>query len=249
MLGLKLSLVPACLLFVSLASKRWGPGVAGWLASLPIIAGPVVLFLTLANGPVFGTAAAKGSMAAVFASVSFGAVYVYIGARRSWPIALAGALLAWGVAAALTATLFTSDLASLLVALATLMLAPRVFPPKVDKPAASVITHRELLLRMGAGVLLVLVVTGGADLVGPRWSGLLAVFPVMASILAVFSHRNQGLDASTAMLRGLATGLYAFVAFFLVLSLTLTKAGTLAAFGLALLTALVVHAAGRRHLL
>ena len=249
MLVLKLSLVPAVLLFISLASKRWGPGVAGWLASLPIIAGPVVLLLTLSHGAAFGTAAAKGSMAAVFASVSFGAVYVYLGARRNWPLALLGALLAWGLAAALTATLFTSDLASLMLALLTLLLAPRVFPPRGEKPAPSAISYRELALRMLAGFLLVLCVTGAAELVGPRWSGLLAVFPVMASILAVFSHRNQGLAASAAMLRGLATGLYAFVAFFLVLSLTLIKLGTPAAFGLALLTALAVHATGRRHLL
>lgn len=249
MLVLKLSLVPGFLLLISLASKRWGPGVAGWLSSLPVIAGPVVLFLTLTHGVEFGTQAANGSMAAVFASVSFGAVYVFIARRRRWPLALAGGLLAWTLAAAISAAWFTSAAGSLTIALLTLLIAPRVFPAKGEKPGASVITLPDIAVRMLAAFVLVLCVTSAADLVGPRWSGLLAVFPVLASVLAVFSHRQQGYAFCTALLRGLATGLYAFVAFFVVLSVGMARLGVAPSFCLAVLTALVVHAAGRRHLL
>ena len=37
---LKLCLVPALIYAVSLAGRRWGAGVAGWISALPIVAGP-----------------------------------------------------------------------------------------------------------------------------------------------------------------------------------------------------------------
>jgi hypothetical protein len=42
MLALKLLLVPMFLALVSMAGKRWGPAIAGWLAGFPIVAGPIL---------------------------------------------------------------------------------------------------------------------------------------------------------------------------------------------------------------
>ncbi len=41
MLALKLTLVPLFLLVVSMWGKWWGPSIAGWLAGLPVVAGPI----------------------------------------------------------------------------------------------------------------------------------------------------------------------------------------------------------------
>ena len=58
LIALKLLLVPALLALVTLAGRRWGQRVAGWLGSFPIVAGPILLILTLENGVAFGVAAA-----------------------------------------------------------------------------------------------------------------------------------------------------------------------------------------------
>jgi uncharacterized membrane protein (GlpM family) len=87
--------------------------------------------------------------------------------------------------------------------------------PKSDK----------LLLRMMAGALLTLAVTLLASTVGDRWSGLLAVFPVLGSVMAVFSQQTRGPAFTAALLRATATGMYSFSAFCLVLALALPELG------------------------
>jgi len=60
-LALKLLLVPSFLILITLASKRWGPGVAGWLAGLPVSAGPILFIVALEQGHVFAASAAAAS--------------------------------------------------------------------------------------------------------------------------------------------------------------------------------------------
>jgi uncharacterized membrane protein (GlpM family) len=87
--------------------------------------------------------------------------------------------------------------------------------PKSDK----------LLWRMIAGAALTLLVTMLASTVGERWSGLLAVFPVLGSVMAVFSQQTRGPAFTAALLRATATGMYSFSAFCLVSALTLPSLG------------------------
>ena len=75
------------------------------------------------------------------------------------------------------------------------------------------------------GAALTLVVTILASTVGERWSGLLAVFPVLGSVMAVFSQQTRGPAFTAALLRATATGMYSFSAFCLVSALTLPSMG------------------------
>jgi hypothetical protein len=56
MLALKLTLVPLLIYLVTLAGRRWGPAVAGWLSAFPIVAGPILFALTLEQGAAFALA-------------------------------------------------------------------------------------------------------------------------------------------------------------------------------------------------
>ena len=47
LLALKLIFVPALIGGVSLAGRKWGPAVSGWLAGFPFTSGPVALILAL----------------------------------------------------------------------------------------------------------------------------------------------------------------------------------------------------------
>jgi hypothetical protein len=64
----KLLLEPLCVVAVSLSGRRWGVAVAGILGGLPVVAGPILLVLTLVHGRQFGAEAAAGTLLGVGAS-------------------------------------------------------------------------------------------------------------------------------------------------------------------------------------
>ncbi len=241
MLVLKLFLVPAFLALVSLAGKRWGPGVAGWLAGFPIVSGPILLFLALEKGPLFAAQAATLSLSAVFASVAFSLAYSWTCLHRSWPQSTALGLCAWLLAAFILRLMPLSAFIALGIALATLLAAPRFFPSIATAAAPSVLPRQELIFRMAAGAALTLAVTALSSSIGPAWSGLLAVFPILGIVLAVFSHTANGAPFVVALLKAMASGLYSFVTFCLTLTLLLPTQGILISFAAATVAAAVVH--------
>jgi hypothetical protein len=89
----------------------------------------------------------------------------------------------------------------------------------------------------------VVVLTGVAGALGPELSGLLAAFPVLASVLCAFTHVQEGPDAVADFLRGLVAGLAGFASFCFVVAELLPGAGAFAAFGAGTLVALAVNGA------
>ncbi|MFJ2363586.1 hypothetical protein ACIPIN_07735 [Pseudomonas sp. NPDC087697] len=225
MLLLKLSLIPGFLLLISLAGKRWGPSVAGWLSGLPVVVGPILFFLAVEQGPAFAAQAATAALSAMFAMIAFCVVYAQAAQKLDWPAALMIALLSWATAAVVLSLIPASLVFSTLAATTALLAAPYLFPsvqPLASGPAPK---SDKLLLRMLAGALLTLAVTLLASTVGERWSGLLAVFPVLGSVMAVFSQQTRGPAFTAALLRATATGMYSFAAFCLTLALALPHWG------------------------
>jgi hypothetical protein len=246
---LKLFLVPALIALVTFAGRRWGPAVAGWLSAFPIVAGPILWFIALEQGAAFAAAAAVGTLTGVLAILVFGASYAWAATRCAWPLALTLAYAAYALAAAaLSHWPVTLPVAAVAVLIA-LGFAPRAYPRREAPPHRGVKPPRDLLLRMGLGAALVLGVTHFAENLGPALSGVLAMFPVMNTVLALFTHRSAGADATVALLRGMVFGLYAFATFCVVLAWALTVTGTGAAFLWALAVAAVVHALARLFLL
>ncbi|QXE10559.1 MULTISPECIES: hypothetical protein [Pseudomonas] len=225
MLILKLLLIPGFLLLISLAGKRWGPSVAGWLSGLPVVVGPILFFLAIEQGPQFAAQSAVAALSAMFAMIAFCITYAQVAQRANWPWALTISLTVWAVLA-LELSLIPSSLTFSVAAAATALLAaPYLFPnvqPVLNGPAPK---SDKLLWRMIAGAALTLLVTMLASTVGERWSGLLAVFPVLGSVMAVFSQQTRGPAFTAALLRATATGMYSFSAFCLVSALTLPSLG------------------------
>lgn len=219
MLALKLLLVPAFIVLVTLAGKRWGPRFAGWIAGLPVVAGPILAIIALEQGTQFAGAVAASAVLAVVVTVVFCLAYAQVCVRAGWPVALLLAWTVWGLAAfALQAAVAMAPAwwtlgASLVVTLTTLVVGPHLFP-KVQAPAVGrAVTRVDLALRMLAGAALTVFVTTLAQRLGAAWSGVLTLFPVMSVVLAVFSHRQQGAEFAVLMLRSLVSGLYSLVAF------------------------------------
>jgi hypothetical protein len=243
-LALKLVLTPALIGAASLAGRRWGPAVGGWLVGLPFTSAPVALFLALDHGAPFAARAAAGTMAGTVSQAAFCVAYGRLARRRGWPVALAGGCVAFaGTTAGLNTValplppLFLGVVAALGAALG---LMPR---DVAGRPGAGRLPGWDIPARMVAATAVVLVVTGLAPALGARLTGLLTPFPVYAATLAVFAHRLEGPGPAGQVLRGLLVGLLAFAVFFLVLAGSLEPFGVAAAFGAALAVTLAVHGA------
>jgi len=245
---LKLLLVPSLIALVTLAGRRWGPGVAGWLSAFPIVSGPILLVIALEQGGDFAAVAAANTLLAVLAILAFSVAYARVAARAGVLASLGAALLTWGLAVAGLRGLGPALplwLAFAAVA-AALLAAPRLIgaPPAPAVPNAR--PARDLPWRMLAGAVLTVAVTQAAATLGPALSGLFAMFPVMSTVLVGFSHRASGAGFAVALLRGMVSGYYAFAVFCLVLALLLPHRAPGPAFVVATMCALLVQLGTRR---
>jgi uncharacterized membrane protein (GlpM family) len=241
---LKVVLVPLSIGIVSLAGKRWGPTVAGSWAGMPVVLGPILLLLWLEHGAAFGRVAAVHSLSAVFPVVSFTVAYARLSHRLTWPGTLLSAYGIWLMSTALTlAAPMTLALAGAL-AVASVLAGHLLLPHPSAAPPPTKLPRVELLLRMSAGAALTLLVTSLAGSAGTRLSGTFALFPILTTVLAVFTHRSGGSEAVISLLRGLATGLYSLIAFCVVLILLPTD-NSAVAFVLSSAVAVIVQTVAR----
>ena len=161
--------------------------------------------------------------------------------HMSWLLALFISLSAYlvvGTALVVSAPPFALVVAMIVVAVA---LAPLGFP-RLSQPIGPVASSSiELCARMLAGGVLTVSVTHLSPVLGPKFSGLFAVFPVMGIVLAAFSHRASGNVFTIHLLRSMVFGFYSFTAFCLTVTLALPEIGIGAGFALALFFSLTVH--------
>jgi hypothetical protein len=221
----KLVVTPVLIGAVSLAGRRWGPAVGGVLIGLPLSAGPVALFLALDQGVRFAAVASIGVMLGTVSVALFALCYSWLAFRWSW---LPTILVSWLLFLACTWAFegISVPAAPLYLALAVVLtVVLRFMPVAPGKVPASAAPWWDIPGRMLVATVFVLLITGLAPLLGPHLSGLLAPFPVFATVLAIFTHRLDGPAAASRMLRGLVLGLLGFAAFFLVVALLIQRAG------------------------
>ena len=115
----KLVLVPTLIGAITLASRHWGPAVAGWLSGFPIVTGPILLFVALEQGSQFASVTAAGALAGGLAWMSFALSYAWAATRMSWLVALLIGLSSYlvvGMALVLSAPPFALIVAMVVVA-------------------------------------------------------------------------------------------------------------------------------------
>src|SRR6185369_7470388 len=183
MLALKLLLLPSLICGLTLAGRRWGPAVAGWLSAFPIVAGPILLTISLEQGAAFAATAAEGTLMAVLATVVFTLAYAWSSGRLGVAGAMPLALAAWALAVALLQAVRLPLPFAALAVVAALIAAPRLFPAQVAPAVPAARRGGDLPWRMLAGALLVISVSTAAAQLGPRLSGFFAMFPVMGTVL------------------------------------------------------------------
>jgi hypothetical protein len=241
--ALKVVVTPLLIAGASLAGRRWGQSVSGWLVGLPLTSGPVAFFLALEHGIDFAVAASLGSLTASVGETAFCVAYGHIARRSSWVVTLACACVAFTVATLAVQAVPLSLVPLALGAMAILALARLVMPRGSEAAAAAPLPRWDIPARLVITTALVVLLTEAAPIVGPRVSGVLATFPLYAAIMTVFAHRLQGVGPGIRVLHGLLLGLFAFCGFFLVLGVTLPRTGLGAAFTAAIVAALAIQGA------
>ena len=134
-----------------MASRHWGPAVAGWLSGFPIVTGPILLFIALEQGPQFASVTAAGAPAGGLAWLSFAITYAWAATHMSWLLALLISLSAYlivGMALVLAAPPFALVVAMGVVAV---VLAPLGFPRLTQPIGLAASSSVELCARMLAG--------------------------------------------------------------------------------------------------
>lgn len=230
--------MPAAVWLASLAARRWGHAVSGHLGGLPMIGGPITLYLAIDPGPAFAAHAALVTLAAIAGQCAHLATFAFVG-RRAGPLAalLSGWCAFFAVAAA-CAWLPLTPLVALALAAASLLAAFRWLPRPREAATRPAIPAAELWLRLAAALALAAAILMGAGALGPVVSGILLSMPVTGSIMPPFTLALYGPDALARLLRGFVTGLTGFMAFYFVVSAGLAALGTVATFALATLAAL-----------
>jgi len=236
----KIILAPVLIGLISLAGRRWGHGVAGWLLGVPINSGPLLLFLLLEQGHGFASEAARASLLGILAWSAFCITYAFCCVRMAWWWSTLAGWIAWAVVAlAILPVTLPVAWVFVLVALA-LAVALLTFPSAPPEGSLSSQPQQDLWPRMITASVMIVTLTGLAKVLGPTRSGILGAFPAYTTILAVFTQRH-GTAATVRVLKGVTVGLYTAATFFLVLSLLLLHVGGAMSFVLAAAAGLVVQ--------
>lgn len=243
-LALKVLLAPGFIVAASVTSRRFGVAVAGVVAGLPAIAGPILLVLALQHGRAFAQRAAVGTLLGMVALVVFVLAYAAVCKRARWPWALA---VGWGsffVAIAALRLVHVGSTTALVAACAAcacaLLLLPRA--TSAGRRAHAHPPH-DLALRAACAVVPVVSVTAAARALGPQLSGLLATFPVITPVLAAFTQAQLGGEEAVRLLRAMTVGFFAYALFCFTVAVGIDSRGTAVTFVVATALALLMQTA------
>ena len=243
---IKVILMPSVMAMVTLAIRKWGHQIGGLIGSMPWVAGPILLFFILEQGKDFGIQSIPGVITGILALISFCYGYAALSRKLFW---LPTLLLSYG-AYTLTAFLFSHLPLSLParygLVVGCIVLALRFFPQPGSQSAKARRLPFDLPLRMLVATLFVLLVTAFAAALGPTWSGVLTPFPILTTVLAIFSHTLQGSDATINTLRGIVMGLVGFTTFVFLQAFLLPLFSVGTSFGVAFLINIVLNVVAYR---
>ena len=248
LLTVKLVLTPALVIGTTLAGRRFGGAVSGWIVGLPLMSGPLTAFFAVEHGKGFAARASVGSLSGTLGQTAFCVGWALTAHRGSWRFSLTAASCSFAVVG-LIAELLPLDeglpLPLLALAGATVLALPiglKLLPPMRFEAVESVLPARwDLAGRTIVATGLLLLLTAVAETLGARLAGLAAVYPLYTAALAGFAQRNGGPAAATQILHGLLLGLFAFVTFYCALAALLPRTSLVISFALAIVLALVVH--------
>lgn len=228
MLALKMATAAAVVVGCSQLAERSGPLSAAMIATLPISAGPVLVFLALDHDAAFIAQAALGGMTSNLANAGLSLAYVLLAQRFGTPLCLFAALLAW-IATLLLLRMLAPSFAVMVVA--TLVVyggLHALFRPYLAARPKQPPGRPGYLIPMRAAFVATLAgtVTAVSAHVGPTWSGSLAALPIVLSSMIAMLQPRIGGPATAAVIANGALALIGFGLALAVVHLTAVPLGS-----------------------
>jgi hypothetical protein len=240
-LVLKLVMAPVIIGSASLAGRKWGPAVSGWIVGLPLTSGPVIFFLAISHDAGFAAKAALGVISGGISLVAYTLTYAWLARRFRWYVALLGSFTIFAISTTLLQNITFPLVPIFLIVCAAISLGLRLMPQGDSEQGEAKPGKWDIPFRILIGTSFILLITGSASFLGPRLTGLLTTVPLYVTILTIFAHRHQGPAAAANVLRGLLYGLFAFAGFFISLGLLIERTGIGSSFTTAIFVALAVQ--------
>lgn len=233
--------MPPLIAGVTLAVRKWGEGLGGWIGGFPWVAGPISFFIALEHGAAFAASTITSALLGSVGTILFALVYSLLAPKFSW---LPTVLISYAVYFVVAFLSLGNDIQlvpALTLNLLVLTAVLYFFPKPKGKGDARRQPVYDIPLRMLVSTFFVVILTQAADYLGPTWSGILTPFPIMTSTLAVFTHSQQGPDAAIRILYGLMLAGYGFVAFLVGVALLVPELPIAAAYGILTILTMAVN--------
>ncbi len=234
---LKMAVTAGFVVAAAMVTERAGPVIGALVATLPIAAAPAYFFLALDHDAAFIAQSALGSIAAHTATGVFAVVYAMLAQRRSMAVSVAGALGGWFAIALLMRRVdwaFPALAAVNLAVFGVCVALAECYRHAAMPPVARRWYDVPLRAAMVAG--LVAAVVGLSNRVGPMFTGLLAIFPIVMTCLMLIFHPRVGGPATAALISNTLWGLVGLSVALFVLHLVTVPLGTATGLSLALVT-------------
>lgn len=227
---------------LSIIAERISPRAAGILSGYPLGSAISLFFIGLEQSPEFAAQSAVYNIAGLAALLSFFYIYYQVSTRMrrlAIPLSTAAALAGFLAVAGLLHLLRLPPLGCLLAGGGAIVgfgaLYRRI--PNANIASRVRLGPRVMLFRASLAALVILAITGAANLVPPSWAGLFSAFPATVFPLLLILHTTYGARQAHAVIKNLPTGLWALVSYSLTISLAYPilgiYQGTLLGFGVA----------------
>jgi hypothetical protein len=235
-LALRMAVTAAFVVSASVITERSGPVIGALVATLPISAGPSYVFLALDHDAAFIAEGALASLPINAATIFLGLTYVVLAQRQSAIVSCLGAVAVW-IALASTVRMLQWSLTGGLIVNAV---AFAICVPLLDRfrhVKMPLITRRwyDIPLRASLVATLVATVVTLSGWVGPKISGIIAMFPVVFTSMMLILHPRIGGRPTAAVIANSGWGLMGLGVAIAVLHVAALRYGTAVGLSLALM--------------
>lgn len=234
-IALKMAIAASVVIGATVAAERAGPLIGALIATLPVSAGPSYFFLAFEQDAAFIAQSALGSLLLNAATAIYATTYVLLSQRHPFVICVPAAMIAWLGSLYLFSRYAASANAAALLNIAVFatcfFLVRRYRDVRMPKIR---LRWYDFAFRAGLVGLLVGVILGLNQLMGPLATGALAAFPIVFTSMMLILHQRYGGPACAAVMANGITGLIGFGIAAYVLHVTAIPLGVPAALTLAL---------------
>lgn len=235
----KMAITAGFVLAATVTAERAGPLVGALVATLPLGAGPVYVFLALDHGAHFIAQSAVNSLAINTVNVIFALTYALLAQKRPLSVSLPVAMLVWAVLAWIVHEIHWTMLSAILINVAVLGISIPLARPLRHVRMPPFRAHwTDLAMRAALVALLVGITVTFSFQLGSSGSGILAVFPVILLSIMFILHTRVGGKPTAAVLANAPLGLVGFAFACTVLHFTAEPFGNAIGLALALATSI-----------